>query len=55
MIRHQLLYFVWDYTIHDNKAVPIGAYVLAAHLLQPFAKSIVYGEVFSAVPMYMKK
>jgi hypothetical protein len=33
----------------------MGAYVLAAQLLQPFAKSIMYGEACSAVPLYKKK
>jgi len=28
---------------------------LAAHYLQPFARSIMYGEACSAVPLYKKK
>ena len=51
-----------DYTIFTNKPViikgcskkpvPMSAYVLAAQKLQPFAKSIMYGEACSAVPLY---
>ena len=54
-----------DYTIYQNKPViikgcskkpvPMSAYVLAAQYLQPFAKSIMYGEACSAVPLYKKK
>jgi len=54
-----------DYSKYENKSVilkgcskkpvPIGAYVAAAHYLQPFAKSIMYGEACSAVPLYKKK
>lgn len=54
-----------DYTIYDSKPVilkgcskkpvPMSAYVLAAQYLQPFAKSIMYGEACSAVPLYKKK
>ena len=36
----------------SKKPVPMGAYVLAAQLLQPVAKSIMYGEACSAVPLY---
>jgi hypothetical protein len=39
----------------SKKPVPMGAYILAAQLLQPFAKSIMYGEACSAVPLYKKK
>lgn len=39
----------------SKKPVPMGAYVIAAQLLQPFAKSIMYGEACSAVPLYKKK
>ncbi len=35
-----------------RKPVPMRAYVLAAHYLHPFAKSIMYGEACSAVPLY---
>ena len=51
-----------DYSVYENKSiiikgcsrkpVPMRAYVLAAHYLQPFAKSIMYGEACSAVPLY---
>jgi len=51
-----------DYSVYDNKAmiikgcskkpVPTRAYVLAAHYLQPHARSIMYGEACSAVPLY---
>lgn len=37
-----------------KKPVPMSAYVLAAQLLQPVAKSIMYGEACSAVPLYKK-
>lgn len=36
----------------SKKPVPMRAYVLAAHYLQPFARSIMYGEACSAVPLY---
>ena len=51
-----------DYTPYKNqsviikgcskKPVPKSAYILAAQKLQPFAKSIMYGEACSAVPLY---
>jgi len=54
-----------DYSVFENKPViikgcskkpvPNSAYVLAAQYLQPFAKSIMYGEACSAVPLYKKK
>lgn len=54
-----------DYSVFENKLViikgcskkpvPNSAYVLAAQYLQPFAKSIMYGEACSAVPLYKKK
>lgn len=54
-----------DYTVYQNKPViikgcskkpvPMRAYVLAAHYLQPFARSIMYGEACSAVPLFKKK
>ena len=37
-----------------NKPVPNNAYVLAFTKIQPFAKSIMYGEACSAVPLYKK-
>lgn len=36
----------------SRKPVPTRAYILAAHYLQPFARSIMYGEACSAVPLY---
>jgi len=51
-----------DYSAYENKAViikgcskkpvPMRAYILAAHYLRPFARSIMYGEACSAVPLY---
>ena len=51
-----------DYSVYEKKSiiikgcsrkpVPMRAYVLAAHYLQPFARSIMYGEACSAVPLY---
>ncbi|GEP49968.1 hypothetical protein FNO01nite_06400 [Flavobacterium noncentrifugens] len=38
----------------SKKPVPMSAYVLAAQYLQPFAKSIMYGEACSAVPLFKK-
>lgn len=39
----------------SKKPVPESAYVLAVQYLQPIAKSIMYGEACSAVPLYKKK
>ena len=36
----------------SKKPVPLRAYILAAQYLQPFARSIMYGEACSAVPLY---
>lgn len=54
-----------DYTIYKDKPliikgcskkpVPMSAYVLAAQKLQPYARSIMYGEACSAVPLYKRK
>ena len=54
-----------DFSVFKNKAViikgcskkpvPMRAYILAAHYLQPFARSIMYGEACSAVPLFKKK
>ena len=54
-----------DYSAYENKAViikgcskkpvPMRAYLLAAKNLQPFARSIMYGEACSAVPLFKKK
>jgi hypothetical protein len=39
----------------SQKPVPMSAYIMAAQFLQPVAKSIMYGEACSAVPLYKKK
>lgn len=39
----------------SHKPVPTNAYLLATKYLQPVAKSIMYGEACSAVPLYKKK
>jgi hypothetical protein len=54
-----------DYSAYANKSiiikgcsqkpVPMRAYVLAAQNLQPFARSLMYGEACSAVPLYKAK
>ena len=36
----------------SRKPVPMSAYIFAAKYLQPFARSIMYGEACSAVPLY---
>lgn len=36
----------------SKKPVPMRAYILATTYLQPFARSIMYGEACSAVPLY---
>lgn len=51
-----------DFSVYANKAliikgcskkpVPMRAYILTAQYLQPFAKSIMYGEACSAVPLF---
>jgi hypothetical protein len=38
----------------SDKPVPENAYLLALQMLQPIAKSIMYGEACSAVPLYKK-
>jgi len=38
-----------------HKPIPQNAYVLLAQKLQPIAKSIMYGEACSSVPLYKKK
>jgi hypothetical protein len=38
-----------------KKPVPETAYILAIQHLQPFAKSVMYGEACSAVPLYKRK
>jgi hypothetical protein len=64
ILYHEILSNI-DYSKYENKSViikgcskkpvPITAYVVAAQYLQPFAKSIMYGEACSAVPLYKKK
>ena len=39
----------------SKKPVPKSAYILAVQNLYPFAKSIMYGEACSAVPLFKKK
>ncbi len=39
----------------SNKPIPNSAYVLLIQKLQPFAKSIMYGEACSSVPLYKRK
>ena len=38
----------------SKKPVPESAYILAIQYLQPFAKSIMYGEACSAVPLFKR-
>ncbi len=64
LLYHEILPNI-DYSEYDNKpviikgcskkSVPISAYVAAVQYLQPYAKSIMYGEACSAVPLYKKK
>ena len=39
----------------SNKPVPIAAYAMITDRLQSVAKSIMYGEACSAVPVFKKK
>lgn len=39
----------------SKKPVPMSAYLFAAKYLQPYARSIMYGEACSAVPLYKAK
>jgi hypothetical protein len=39
----------------SKKPVPQNAYIMLANKLQPFAKSIMYGEACSSVPLFKKK
>ncbi|MCW9037243.1 DUF2480 family protein [Altibacter sp.] len=39
----------------SHKAIPPAAYTLLAQKLQPIAKSIMYGEACSSVPLFKKK
>lgn len=38
-----------------NKPIPISAYVLITQKLQPIAKSIMFGEACSSVPLFKRK
>ena len=38
-----------------NKPVPEGAYIALLQKLQPVAKSLMYGEACSSVPLYKRK
>jgi Protein of unknown function (DUF2480) len=54
-----------DFSVYQDKAVivkgcskkpvPENAYLFAVEKLMPFAKSIMYGEACSAVPLYKKR
>ena len=39
----------------SKKPVPQNAYIMLANKLQPLAKSMMYGEACSSVPLYKKK
>ena len=39
----------------SNKPVPLNAYLLITERLRPIAKSIMYGEACSSVPLYKRK
>lgn len=39
----------------SNKPVPDNAYVLLSEVLKPIAKSIMYGEACSSVPLFKRK
>ncbi|WP_299619489.1 DUF2480 family protein [uncultured Tenacibaculum sp.] len=39
----------------SNKPIPVSAYPLLISKIQPVAKSIMYGEACSTVPLYKKK
>ncbi|MEO6347754.1 MAG: DUF2480 family protein [Aquaticitalea sp.] len=39
----------------SNKPVPANAYILLSQKLKPIAKSIMYGEACSSVPLYKRK
>lgn len=39
----------------SNKPVPQNAYIMLSSILKPIAKSIMYGEACSAVPLYKRK
>lgn len=39
----------------SNKPVPENAYILLSNILKPIAKSILFGEACSSVPLYKRK
>ncbi len=39
----------------SNKPIPPNAYIMIANKLKPIAKSIMYGEACSSVPLFKKK
>jgi hypothetical protein len=39
----------------SKKPVPQNAYIMLANKLKPIAKSIMYGEACSSVPLYKNK
>ena len=61
---YQEILLALDYSKYQNKPVilkgcskkpvPENAYLMAIQKLQPFAKSIMYGEACSAVPLFKK-
>jgi Protein of unknown function (DUF2480) len=64
-ILYQEILETIDYSVYQNKPViikgcskkpvPESAYIIAAQKLQPYAKSIMYGEACSAVPLFKRK
>lgn len=38
-----------------HKPVPLNAYILLSHKLKPVAKSVMFGEACSSVPLYKRK
>lgn len=61
---YQEILLTLDYTLYQDKPViikgcskkpvPESAYIIAVQKLQPIAKSIMYGEACSAVPLFKK-
>lgn len=39
----------------SNRPVPLNAYIMAMDKIQPIARSVMYGEACSAVPLYKRK
>lgn len=62
---YETILSIIDYSIYQDKSViikgcskkpvPERAYILAVQYLQPYARSIMYGEACSAVPLYKNK